>query len=142
MTLVDTSALYALLDQDDGNHASARETWERLLGEDEPLVTHLYVGVEATALAQRRLGLEAVRALEELLGVVSLHPVSLTLHQQALAALLGTGRREVSLVDWVSFLFMREHGLWRAFAFDRRFAEQGNTNPLVGHPNPTLTLPC
>lgn len=125
LTLVDTSAIYALLDRDDSNHLAARARWERLLEEDTPLVTHLYVGVEAVALAQRRLGLEAVRALEELLEVVTLKPVSLALHQRALATLLGAGRREVSLVDWVSFLLMRELGIRHAFAFDRHFAEQG-----------------
>jgi predicted nucleic acid-binding protein len=125
LTLVDTSALYALLDRDDENHSAARRAWEQLLEEDEPLVAHLYVGVEAVALAQRRLGLEAVRALEELLGVVALHPVDLALHRRALTALLGSGRREVSLVDWVNFLLMRELGIRRAFAFDRHFAEQG-----------------
>lgn len=50
---------------------------------------------------------------------------SLALHQRALATLLGAGRREVSLVDWVSFLLMRELGIRHAFAFDRHFAEQG-----------------
>lgn len=37
------------------------------------------------------------------MGMITLYPVSLDLHRQALAALLSAGRREVSLVDWVSF---------------------------------------
>lgn len=129
MTLVDTSALYALLDRDDQNHPEAKERWEMLLEEGEPLCTHTYVGVEITALVQRRLGIEAVRALEALMGVIALYPVSLALHQQALAALLSAGRREVSLVDWVSFLWMREQNIRQAFAFDQHFLEQGFTSP-------------
>jgi len=63
------------------------------------------------------------------MGVITLYPVSLALHQQALAALLSAGRREVSLVDWVSFLWMREQNIRQAFAFDQHFLEQGFTSP-------------
>ena len=35
---VDTSALFALLDADDQNHASAKETWTNLLNSDEELL--------------------------------------------------------------------------------------------------------
>lgn len=125
MTLVDTSALYALLDRDDRNHGVAKGLWEALLDKDEPLCTHSCVGVETTALVQRRLGLEAVRALEALMGVITFYPVTLALHQQALAALLSAGRREVSLVDWVIFLWMREQSIHQAFAFDQHYLEQG-----------------
>ena len=40
-------------------------------------------------------------------------------------ALLAAGRRTVSLVDWVSFLVMRRHGVRRAFTFDQDFAVEG-----------------
>lgn len=129
MILVDTSALYALLDRDDHNHPAAKELWEVLLERGEPLCAHTYVGVETAALVQRRLGMEAVRALEALMGVITLYPVSLALHQQALAALLSAGRREISLVDWVSFLWMREQNIRQAFAFDQHFLEQGFNSP-------------
>jgi uncharacterized protein len=46
MIVVDTSALYAVLDRDDQNHDAAKKTWSRLLeGEDSLLVTN-YVIVE------------------------------------------------------------------------------------------------
>ncbi len=61
--LVDTSALYALLDADDANHARAAAFVPELPGRD-PFV-HNYVTVEVTALAQRRLGHHAVRALHK-----------------------------------------------------------------------------
>jgi len=41
------------------------------------------------------------------------------------AGLLTAGRRELSLVDCVSFACMRRQGLTRAFHFDRHFREQG-----------------
>lgn len=48
-----------------------------------------------------------------------------TLHGAATAALLASGARALSLVDWVSFELMRRLGLSEAFAFDDDFEEQG-----------------
>ena len=63
-TLVDTSALYALLDEDDLNHELAK-AWLSGPGRDpvEPLVTHSYVVVESAGLAAQRLGPAASRTL-------------------------------------------------------------------------------
>lgn len=100
----------------------------RLLGEGERLVTHNYVLVESTALVQHRLGLEAVRALhDDLLPTVAVEWVDERTHGQALAAVLAAGRREVSLVDRVSFELMRGLGIRRAFAFDEDFEREGFT---------------
>ena len=68
---VDTSALYALLDRDDQNHASAAAIWSDLIGRSASLVCTNYVLVEAFALVQHRLGMDAVRTLEnDILAVV------------------------------------------------------------------------
>lgn len=63
-TFVDTSALYALLDEDDQEHACAA-SWMRSAGAEPSrlLTTHTFVAVEAAALIHRRLGVEAVRSL-------------------------------------------------------------------------------
>ena len=123
---VDTSALYALLDSDDANHARARKQWAALLETQEPLLTTSYVVVETAALVQHRLGTEASRALfDELLGVVEVIFVGPDTHRAATAAWLVADRRKLSLVDCVSFQTMREAGVTTAFAFDRHFVEQG-----------------
>ena len=123
---VDTSALYALLNRDDEAHAAARRSFERLLADDEPLVTHNYVVLETVALTERRLGIEAVTVLRDaLLAVVRQTWIDRDLHGHALAATLAAGRRDVSFVDWVSFELMRRRAVRRAFAFDQHFAEQG-----------------
>jgi predicted nucleic acid-binding protein len=115
-----------LVDDRDPNHARATATLDRLQAADEPLLTHEYVVVETTALLQRRLGLEAVRRLvDDLLPLVEIAWVDEPLHAEARAALLAAGRRTVSLVDWVSFLVMRRHGVRRAFTFDQDFAVEG-----------------
>jgi predicted nucleic acid-binding protein len=126
VVFVDTSALYALLDRDDAHHREAAQVFAGLLRRRVPLHTHAYVVVESLALAQRRLGMEAARALvHDLLGVVRVAPVDEALHQASLTATLASGRREVSLVDWASFLFMRHRKMEKAFAYDVRFFEQG-----------------
>ncbi len=124
---VDTSALYAVLDRDDSNHGSAAETYLALL-QRTSLLTHAYVVVETTALVQRRLGMEAVRALvDDMLPAFDVAFVDESLHQAASAAMLAGGARDVSLVDWTSFELMRRLSVAEAFAFDDDFARQGFT---------------
>jgi predicted nucleic acid-binding protein len=124
--LVDTSAFYALIDLRDPNHPKARDELERLATADEGLLSHDHILVESTALIQRRLGLSVLRRfVDDILPLVAIAWVDKTLHLEAREALLASGRRQVSLVDWTSFLVMRRHGVTRAFAFDPDFREQG-----------------
>ena len=46
-------------------------------------------------------------------------------HRVGIAALLSASRRNLSLVDCVSFEMMRHFGITSAFTFDAHFAEQG-----------------
>ena len=112
MILVDTAALYAVIDGADPNHRRASAAMRDLQASGESLLTHEYVVVETTALLQRRLGLEAVlRLVDDLLPLVEIAWVDEAMHAEAREALLAAGRRTVSLVDWVSFLVMRRHGV-------------------------------
>ena len=121
---VDPSALYALLDADDANHAAARRTFEGL--RDEELTTHAYVVVESLALVSRWLGREAVRHLiDDLPPVIDVRPVGAALHALALAASRESDDVRVSLVGRTSFAFMRLHAIEAALAFDADFARAG-----------------
>ena len=121
---VDTSALYALLDEDDANHSRAGAILSRLRGRD--LVTHSYVVVEAVALVSRRLGWAAVEHLiDGILPVVRVMMVDEPTHATALRAFRGAGSGRVSLVDQASFAVMRAEGISQAFAFDSDFATEG-----------------
>ena len=123
---VDTSAFYAVLDAGDVNHGAAKAVWERLLSEREELHTTSYVIVEIAALLQGRLGLEALREFAaDVLPILQVHYVDEGHHRSAFHALLVASRRQLSLVDCVSFESMRRSGLDRAFCFDSHFAEQG-----------------
>ena len=126
MTFVDTSGIYAVLDRDDQFHQRAADCWRGLIGDGSPLVAHNYVLVETIALAQRRLGSLAVRALnDDVFPSVRLIWVDEALHTVGMTACLATARRDISLVDWVSFELMRTHGVQQVFAFDEHFREQG-----------------
>ena len=123
---LDTSALFAVLDADDRYHAGADEVWRELIAGTEDLVSTNYVLVETFALIQRRLGMEAVRTLEEdILPLVRVLWIGESDHRSAVAAFLTAGRRELSLVDCVSFLVMRRQDIRVAFAFDQDFQAQG-----------------
>jgi predicted nucleic acid-binding protein len=126
MILVDTSALYAVLDRDDRNHPVARQAWDTLLEGDDTLLVTNYVVVETTALVQHRLGTEAVRVLcGDILPALDVHWIGEADHMHAQNALLATDRRKVSLVDCSSFHVMRSRMVRTAFAFDPHFREQG-----------------
>jgi predicted nucleic acid-binding protein len=123
---LDTSALLAVLDADDRVHAKAKKTWTDLVGRGGVIISTSYVLVETFALAQHRLGIEAVRCLaEDILPIVRIHWVGEAEHRAGVTALLTAARRELSLVDCVSFVVMRQLNLKRAFAFDRDFTAQG-----------------
>lgn len=125
---LDTSALLALMDADEARHHEAGRIWTQLIDGNVTIVTTNYVLVETYALTQRRLGSAAVRALtDDLLPVVHVEWVERQAHERAVSALVAVNRRELSLVDAVSFDLMRQRGLDHAFAFDRHFGEAGFT---------------
>ena len=124
----DTSALYALLDRADASHKHAVSAWTNLLNGDERFFTSNYVLVESFALTQSRLGMDAVRLLQEdILPVISVHFVDREVHRSGISAMLSAGRRNLSFVDCVSFEIMRTLGIKTAFTFDPHFKEQGFT---------------
>lgn len=123
---VDTSALYALLVRSDDRHGDARRAFARLMAEEAALITTSYVLVETYALLGRRVGLDSVAAFRDdfapLLDIVWVDPAT---HDAALNELIDRKRRNLSLVDLVSFATMRGRGIEQAFAFDRHFDEEG-----------------
>ena len=128
--LVDTSALFALLDADDVNHVAASKLWNTAT--TIPFVTHAYVVSETVALVRNRLGWDGVDALVDLLlPAVAIEMVDRELYDASLARY----RSEcggASFVDQVSIGFARRAGIQHAFAFDRDFSAAGLTFPPRG----------
>jgi len=125
---VDTSAVLALLNPSDETHEPARRVFEKLQAREAPLLTTSFVLVEVYALLGRRMGLGAVQAFRRdfapLLKVVW---VGADMHEAGLDLLLERRVRDLSLVDAVSFLVMRQRRLDEVFAFDRHFRDEGFT---------------
>jgi predicted nucleic acid-binding protein len=123
---IDTAAFYALLDRDDENHPKAKKAWGEFIYPENTLVTSNYVLVETFALLQSRLGFSAARGFQEdVVPILQVEFVTFEIHRLGVAALLSASRRELSLVDCVSFEVMRDLGIKTAFTFDAHFREQG-----------------
>lgn len=127
---VDTSFLIALLDEDDQRSTTAGGLWRRAAAAGGGVFTTNYVVLESCAVVQRRLGVPAVRRLlREVLAPVQVEWVTRVDHERAVDALTTAARRELSLVDCVSFEVMRRLDVSECLSFDRHFGEQGFTPP-------------
>jgi predicted nucleic acid-binding protein len=123
---VDTSAIYAILVATDHDHDRARAALAGLEKGRNGLVTSSYVMHETVALLQSRIGVGAIRVFQESVApVLETSWVDRRLHERAMAALLASGRRDVSLTDWTSFVLMRDLRIETAFAFDEDFRTEG-----------------
>ncbi len=122
----DTSALYALLVSSEEGHAAVAGAFVRIVERGNQLVTTNYVILETVALLQRRIGLAAVRDLEEhIVPLCSLRWVTEPLHRRAVDRLVRADRRGLSLVDCTSFEVMEQESIHEAFALDGDFAAEG-----------------
>lgn len=132
MTLVfiDTSALLAILDEEDSNHGQAAAMFKAVLRGHE-VFTHNYIHVEAEQLVRRRLGAAAAaRLLQDLLPAMRTIWVDEATHVEAVKIVVGLGRA-ASLVDQVSFAVMRSLEVDTALAFDADFDKQGFRLPRL-----------
>lgn len=122
--LVDTSAVYALLDRNDRCHDAAREALESLRKRrTEPLLTNFIVA-ECHALSLSRLGADIAR--KWLLG--NIWPVERVSVEDETKARVIIGQytdKTFSYTDATSFAVMERLGVKTAFAFDPHFRQYG-----------------
>ena len=122
----DTSGLYALLVGSEDGHADLVQAFRNVLAGNRPLRTTSYVLIETIALLQSRVGLEPVRDFDEhVFPMLSVEWVSEDLYSRGARRLSMANRRRLSLVDCVSFEFMRQQGISDVLGFDRHFEEAG-----------------
>lgn len=123
---IDTSAFLTILDADDPNHTAARGAWIELVERGELVITSNYAVVETVAVLHSRVGMDAVRWLQdEVLPVVNVEWVDRQIHASAMSAVISGSRRGPSLVDCVSFEIIRSRSLANVFAYDKHFENRG-----------------
>ena len=122
----DTSGLYALLFGSEDGHADLVRAFRNVLSSDRPLRITSCVLVETIALLQSRIGLEPVRDFDEhVIPLLSVEWGSQDLHRRGARRLSMENRRRPSVVDCVSFEFMRQQGIRDVLGLDRHFEEAG-----------------
>ena len=125
MIFMDTSAIYAMADKADPNHAAARKKFHLALESGETFLLHNYILTESAALIQSRLGLRAALLFLKDAKRFEMVWIDSILHDEALMELERVGRRGISFVDCASFIVMRKRGLHKVLAFDPDFDSQG-----------------
>ena len=127
MIFLDTSAIYALADKADPNHATAYSKFQDVLKSGETFLLHNYILLESVALLQARLGLPSAVLFLRNAKSFEVEWVDQDLHEEAEKELERIGKRGISLVDCTSFIVMKKRGMERVFAFDPDFQDQGFT---------------
>lgn len=123
---VDTSAFYALLDRSDRYHKQASALWPTLLDDNVTLITSNYVVSETVGLLQNRIGFQAAKLwYRDILGVMYVWWIDAASHERAYDLWLNLCRRQLSLIDCVSFVTMHHHQIEKAFCFKPHFTEHG-----------------
>ena len=96
------------------------------LAKDEAIFLNNYILLEATALIQRRYGVETLNEFHfGMVPLLEIEWMDMSKHMQAMELLLSANRRNLSLVDISAFATMHRLGISKAFTFDRHFAEEG-----------------
>ena len=122
----DTSALFSLLVRDDLMHIRAKENFAYFARHGVQLLTSSFVLVETVALLQSRIGLAPLRDFNaKILPLLEVIWVNAEWHGRAMQRLLTQNKRELSLVDCVSFEIMEAREIKEAYTFDQHFEENG-----------------
>lgn len=131
--LSDSSAWYALLSSSDGQHATARRRFGRLVAEGRTVVATNHVISETYTLLRGRLGSRAALIfLDQARRDPFIRRVQVPeeWEHEAEQLLAQYHDQRFSYVDATSFVTMRHLGLWEALTFDSDFVIAGFT--LVG----------
>ena len=123
-TLVDTSAVYALLDRDDANHRKAVTILRSLPRRGLTPVLSNFIVAESHALLLSRLGPQVARdwLLKQIWPIEPVTPID---ERRAREIIQRYEDKTFSYTDATSFAIMERLGLKDAFAFDIHFRQYG-----------------
>jgi predicted nucleic acid-binding protein len=127
--LWDSSAILALLDADDADHARAVFVARRIASEQRPSFITNYVEAETHALLVRRLG-RAIARDWLLTGGLSVVPVLPEEERRAKDILARYTDKDWTLCDAISFAVLEARHVRRAFTFDHHFLQYGRIQVL------------
>jgi predicted nucleic acid-binding protein len=127
--LWDSSAILALLDADDADHARAVSVARAIASEKRPSFITNYVEAEAHALLLRKLGRAIARQWLFMGGlpVVQVLPAE---EQRAKEILARHTDKDWTLCDSMSFAVLDARRVTRAFTFDHHFRQYGRIQVL------------
>jgi predicted nucleic acid-binding protein len=125
---VDTSGLYALVDKNDGHHATARQVVEKLVRAGRKLILTDYVIAETVNLAVARrgthVGLRVLDLIEQSVGI-RIEWVETSRFDRTKAFVRKHADHLYSFTDCSSFVVMRDLRLRQALTTDGHFPEAG-----------------
>ena len=127
--LWDSSAILALLDADDADHARAVGVARHIASEERPSFITNYIEAEAHALLVRKLG----RAIARQWLLTGGLPVARALPAEEHSAkeiLARHSDKDWTLCDAISFAILDARRVARAFTFDRHFRQYGRLQVL------------
>jgi predicted nucleic acid-binding protein len=127
--LWDSSAILALLDADDADHARAVAVAREIASDARPSFVTNYIEAEAHALLLRKLGRTIARQwlLTGGLPVVRVLPAE---EQRAREILARHAEKDWTLCDAISFAVLDGRRVGRAFTFDYHFRQYGRIQVL------------
>ena len=127
--LWDSSAILALLDADDADHARAVIIAHEIAAERRPSFITNYIEVEAHALLLRKLGRTIARQwlLAGGLPVLRALPGE---EERAREILARHSDKDWTLCDAISFAMLDARRIGRAFTFDHHFEQYGRIQVL------------
>ena len=128
IVFADTSALYALLVRDDLMHIHDRKCFSYFTEHMVQLLSSSFVLVETIAMLQRRIGLDAIQDFNaRIIPLLEIVWVNAEWYGRAIQRLSSQRKRDISLVDCLSFEIMEARTITLAYSYDRHFEENGFT---------------
>lgn len=137
MILVDTGAIYALIDRSDVNHQKARDYYQSIAGKEE-MVLLSPIFTESWFLIESRLGSSVARHFVQsvLNGVFAFREIGLDDISRALEIERKYETAHFGLIDAICFAFAENNGIKRAFTFDKHFSiyQPRHVTSFIIHP--------
>ena len=127
--LWDSSAILALLDADDADHARAVSVARQIASEERPSFITNYIEAEAHALLLRKLG-RAIARQWLLMGGLPIVRALPAEEEGAKEILARYTDKDWTLCDAISFAVLEARHIARAFTFDHHFRQYGRVQVL------------